>query len=294
MREEGMTSVARNQYLNLTGGLVAIAGLAFVVASLVGNWSEIDFALVDTGLVGALVAIALVYAMSNMLLADAWGRLLRVVGEDQPRRWVRRVYAVTQLGKYIPGNIFQFAGRQVVAVSAGLRGRAVAKSAVLEIALLAFAGSLFAVPFFLAQNPPFIPLLPIAVFCGAVATAGTVLWTAWQRDASIALLLYVAFLSLSGVLFAMLFRALEGPADHQALFVLAPAFVLAWLAGLATPGAPAGVGVRELALLVMLQGQFDKPTVILAVALSRLTTIAGDLIFVGAVVTAQRVSGRAE
>ncbi|MDZ7598490.1 MAG: hypothetical protein U5J82_09410 [Desulfobacterales bacterium] len=33
-------------------------------------------------------------------------------------------------------------------------------------------------------------------------------------------------------------------------FALCGAYVIAWLAGLVTPGAPAGVGVRELVLVV--------------------------------------------
>ena len=59
------------------------------------------------------------------------------------------------------------------------------------------------------------------------------------------------------------------------------AYVLAWLAGLVTPGAPAGVGVRELVLLALLKGSVGQTELLLAVLLGRLVTVGGDVAFLG-------------
>ncbi|MDB4543032.1 hypothetical protein N9241_02195, partial [bacterium] len=51
--------------------------------------------------------------------------------------------------------------------------------------------------------------------------------------------------------------------------------------GLITPGAPAGVGVRELVLITCLGGMAADEDVLSAVILSRLVTVLGDVLFFG-------------
>jgi uncharacterized membrane protein YbhN (UPF0104 family) len=57
------------------------------------------------------------------------------------------------------------------------------------------------------------------------------------------------------------------------------AFVVAWLVGLVTPGAPAGVGVRELVLMALLKGLVPEDDLLMAVLLSRVVTVGGDGLF---------------
>jgi len=47
------------------------------------------------------------------------------------------------------------------------------------------------------------------------------------------------------------------------------------------PGAPAGVGVRELVLLFLLKNVVAEAELLLAVVLGRLVTVMGDLLFLG-------------
>ena len=58
---------------------------------------------------------------------------------------------------------------------------------------------------------------------------------------------------------------------------LCGAYVLAWLIGLLTPGAPAGVGVRELVLLFLLKGEISETDLVFAVLLGRIMTVGGDV-----------------
>jgi uncharacterized membrane protein YbhN (UPF0104 family) len=61
--------------------------------------------------------------------------------------------------------------------------------------------------------------------------------------------------------------------------VLCSAYVVAWLIGLVTPGAPAGVGVRELILVFLLQGLVGESELLLTVVLGRVVTVTGDFLF---------------
>ena len=57
------------------------------------------------------------------------------------------------------------------------------------------------------------------------------------------------------------------------------AFMLDWLAGLLAPGAPAGLGVREMVLFSLLKGLVAEADLLLTIVPSRLVTVAGDMLF---------------
>ena len=54
------------------------------------------------------------------------------------------------------------------------------------------------------------------------------------------------------------------------------AMALAWLAGFLTPGAPAGLGVRESVLLIILAPAAGEASILALAALFRIVTVLGD------------------
>ena len=71
----------------------------------------------------------------------------------------------------------------------------------------------------------------------------------------------------------------ENNFPYDKLTFLVGAFVLAWLAGMVTPGAPAGIGVRELVLMFLLKDQMPQAELVMSIALGRFVTTAGDGFF---------------
>src|SRR5690606_21065797 len=59
---------------------------------------------------------------------------------------------------------------------------------------------------------------------------------------------------------------------------LCGAFAAAWVVGLLVPGAPAGLGVREAVLLVLLGEVMPTADAVVAIALLRVATTLGDLV----------------
>lgn len=96
-----------------------------------------------------------------------------------------------------------------------------------------------------------------------------------------AFVFYLAFLIFYGLIFFILVRLVDpkGSVAVDQLLPLIGAAVMAWLAGLVTPGAPAGLGVREAVLLLLLSTLLSKGHLELAVVLGRLVTASGDLFF---------------
>ena len=75
---------------------------------------------------------------------------------------------------------------------------------------------------------------------------------------------------------AMALLAVATPASDVVL--LTGAFALAWVVGFVTPGAPAGLGVREGVMLAMLQLKMAHTDALLIVMGLRLATTAGDIL----------------
>ncbi|MCY1287764.1 hypothetical protein D9M69_383040 [compost metagenome] len=244
---------------------------------------QIDFSQLDLHGWAKVFGLSLLYGVSNLALAFAWLRILKQLGTSTERNWAIRTYGITQLGKYLPGNIFHLAGRQGLGMAAGYPAWPLAKSTFWELAILCFAGALFgflALPLVITVVPGY---LAVGIFLIAIGSIAIVAKRLSKPDFAKAFCWYVLFLSVSGSLFYCLLDLVsDGPA-FQIWPHIAGAFVIAWLIGLVTPGAPAGVGIRELALLLLLGNSVAEADLMLAILLGRIVTIVGDLFFFASV-----------
>ena len=123
----------------------------------------------------------------------------------------------------------------------------------------------------------------VVLFLMMLSGSATLLWRIVSLLVVRTVVYYAMFLTLSGVLFVALVNLVSVGIDPSAaiVFPVIGAYVLAWLAGLVTPGAPAGIGVREMVLLILLNGLVSQAELLLAVLLGRLVTVGGDMVFLG-------------
>jgi glycosyltransferase 2 family protein len=265
--------------LHWCGSILAIAGTVFVVLRLREYGGEIDLGRFGMTEWLVLVALALIYGLSNLTLAMAWWNLLQKFSANVSRRWAIRTYGISQIAKYVPGNIFHLAGRQTIGMAAGLPAWPLAKSAIWELGLLALAAAIFsvlAIPL-TTSGTSILPM--VIVFVLAVSVTAGVLQRYTVGPVAIAFAWHVLFLAVSAAIFAGLVELLSPLPDVSLLPALGGAYVLAWLAGFATPGAPAGLGVREFVLLFLLHGLVDETDLLLAIVLGRIVTVCGDCVF---------------
>ena len=238
---------------------------------------------------GALLGLLAAYAGLVVLQALAWWRLLHSSAGRAPVGLSTGIFALTQLGKYLPGNVMHFVFRYALTRAAGAGRPAVLSASALEpwillcaaLALLAVLGGAdwpaqFGWPGWLAF------LLPTA----ALASLAVVLpWLrrrlSGQHMRLLSLLppflLQAGFLLGSALLFMSLLTLFE-PSHSAPTTVVLAAAILAWLAGFVTPGSPGGLGVREVVLSVALAGWIEPAVAISAAASLRLLTVGGDLL----------------
>lgn len=88
--------------------------------------------------------------------------------------------------------------------------------------------------------------------------------------------IYAAVLVILGLILVGLYWYLGGrPSAGQALQITA-AYIIAWVLGFVIPGAPGGIGVREMALTLLLAPVTGRDSIVVLGVLHRLVTVAGD------------------
>ena len=286
-----MTPAART-WSRRAGTALAVLSIAYVAMRFRRYGDELVPADIP-GVVWACTAgLALVYSAANVLLALAWRTLLHVQGTHAGVGWSIRTHGMSQLAKYLPGNVIHFVSRQLLGASAGVPQAVLTRSSLYELASLASAGlllSLWALPLidgslFRWATPAAGAAIILLALAAVRATAG----------ASIARVLasHLLFLFTASLVFATLLVLLAPGTDRTLAWPAAcGAYTAAWLAGFVTPGAPAGLGVRELVLVFLLDDHAAEPDLLPAVVLSRVVTVLGDTFFFGAAAWAGRRAG---
>ncbi len=249
--------------------------------------------------IGPGAAVASGVAVLAGLLASAlvWRALLVDLGTVLPLRAALQVFFVGQLGKYVPGSVFAVAAQMElgrshgaprsrtgtagllfmgVLVAAGLLTAAVALPLTSPDALDSYAWVLLVLPLGLALLAP--PVLTRLVGIGLRVLRRDPLERplSW-RGVSAALGWALAMWAAYGVHLWLLVRPHDSGGDGSVLLLSTGAYALAWTAGFLFVLAPAGVGVRELALVAALAPVLDRPGALAVAVLSRVLMTLGDL-----------------
>lgn len=264
------------------GGIaLGLCGVVFVLAKATTYFDDIRATLsLSTSNWVILCLATAAFAALNLLLARGWFHILRGLDMCISFASALRIYAQSQLAKYIPGNVFQFVGRQALTVSAGYGNGPVAKSTLLELLMLIGLGALFAIPVLpilvFSVGPKIGLALLMVVLVPSIFMTHKYLGPEWLLSG----ISYFLFLLGTGIIFLIIFAAVfDGTLPWNTVTVLVCGYVVAWLAGLLTPGAPAGLGVREVVLIFLLSDLAQEPVVVAAVLVSRLVNIVGDFLF---------------
>lgn len=275
-----MIKLTKKRAASLIGNLLAIAGLVFIVVKLANYGSELNLGDVGSMVWAAMAALALLYGSAGALLALAWHRLLVDLGGTGSFLASLRIYGVSQIAKYVPGNIFHLAGRQSLGIANNLPGWALAKATMWEMILISVAGALsvFLIAPLYVPRVSFIASVPI--YLGAVLFSAHILAQTRSRNFGIAFVSLALFHCVSGGIFFLILMLVSG-AGNLMVPMFVGAFTIAWLVGFLSPGAPAGVGIREAVLLILLAGEVSENHLLLSTLLSRVVTVIGDfLLFV--------------
>lgn len=253
----------------------------------------------------AILTAALFYSTIIPSTAVAWSVLTRDVGESRSLRTLTEIIAVSQFAKYIPGNVGVHLGRAGMALARGMNARNVFSCLVVE-GVLAVAAALFVGTIGLCMSgvanesladtrlQSGIKVAALVVLAiGAAALAARLAPRALRERLVIvrgwpsarAMLKAFGFYAINYMAIAIGMwgmATLLFPERPHNLGALGAAFALAWVAGFFAPGAPAGLGIRETLMLLLLSLTYESSQALVLVVAIRIATILADAaIFIG-------------
>ena len=255
--------------------VIAITALAFAFRALREQWtgSAIDLGQLHPDW-GWVAVSGLVFLSTYAVLVETWREMLRVWGSDLGFPRAVRIWAISNLGRYIPGKVWQIGAMGVMAQRAGVSPVAATSSAILNVVVNLVAGFLLVAVF----GWPLLHLQAVGgvrtgIVFVAVCVAGVTLLPLilprvlrllsriTGRDLDIRALPPVAMLVslignvvawlLYGLAFALFARGMLGSSQGPLTAYIA-VYALSYLVGYLVLFAPAGVGFREAAMVALL------------------------------------------
>ncbi|MEW8168921.1 MAG: hypothetical protein AB2763_03185 [Candidatus Thiodiazotropha endolucinida] len=274
--------------------------LCFIFFFLLGNLHRV------AGVVKLLPIEIIVYSLLSLTI----GKLLLVAIMHQSLLHYKvnflfsqsfSIYNITQLGKYIPGSIWQFVGKIGMYKSAGLDNQTVRDTILLETFWVVFSAFIFGLLLIsftqyqllvtLTQKIPLIILLAIL---------GTTLFLLllpqlrrhrkklydYCRRLLFTPLSFITSLLIWLVLgFAFWITLTPFSASEIGLVFIIGLYAFSYAVGFAVPFAPAGIGIRESVLVLGLTPFLDINTAIILAALNRVFYIFIEIILAALSVT---------
>ena len=291
------------KYVKIVGYLVTIICVGFLLFRL----SKLDFdytQLLEFRVLLMIFIVVLLYSIFLLLLPLVWRETIRIItGVSCSYFETAFVYLRSNMMKYIPGNVFQYIGRNEIAVRRSLNHAEVALSTMLEVAVLVVATSITALCLYfrgfiswIEQNMSRLTYLLIAVMCVLILCLACIY--IFRKKLSgfikkIALLFRVknfvrygaciAFDMFMNVFTAILFltvlmKILDFSASFDVYIQIMGAYLISWLAGFLTPGSPGGIGVREVAMSAIMAGQIGMDIIMPGIIIYRIVTTIGDFL----------------
>ena len=278
-----------------------LAGLAFGGLFVARRWADIRGALVDLGAVPVVVAVPLgaagVYAA--ML---AWRALLADLGHPLSLRDGGRVYFLSQLGKYVPGSVWAIVAQVELGHELRVPRTVSAATSLLALALSELVGlgvATMLLPFGAAGTLrrywwlAAVPVLAAALLRPRTLTAllNLLLRVVRRQPLEVALsgrgmLVVTGWLAVSWLLiglhcYVLVLGYTARGGGLRELPLAVGGMALAYCLGVLAVPAPAGVGIREAVLGLVLTRLLTAPQVITVVLVSRVGLLLVDFALAG-------------
>ena len=232
-----------------------------------------------------------------------WRALLADLGSPLPLAGAMRVFFLGQLGKYLPGSVWPVVAQMELGRDYKVPPRASGAAVVVFLLVLVGTGLVIAVPALpLLGGAAFerywwtVLVLPPALVVASPPVLNRLISTALRlarrapmprplsgggiaRAAGWAFASWVAYGGHVWLLAVQLGPGPGAPGGFGLLLAATGAFAAAWTLGFLMVVAPAGAGVREAVLILLLAGALATPQATVIAVVSRLLFTAGDVVW---------------
>jgi len=291
------------KYLKLIGNVITAIAILFVIKKLFQT--DIDYSLLlKKGNILPIVIAIIIITSIVILNCLPWRKLVYILSSVSiPFKEAVSVYTKSNILKYLPGNVFQYVGRNDLANRMGIRHTDVAFATALEIIMMVFSALLLSVVFlqgavmeiFITYRDTFIMLVMIAF---AVIILGTIVailrfkdkfrafltrfFNIFKKKNILSLIGCVLYYVISTFILSLSYMIvlvfiLKQDISTDIFVYICGAYILSWLIGFITPGAPAGIGIKEAVMMAITGEVLNQEAIVLSLVVLRVLTIFGDV-----------------
>lgn len=274
-----------------------VASLGFLAALVLSQWQALRA--YSWSLQPSLIALSLLGLLGAWTVElSVWRFLLARLGGPLPWPRAAEVWFLSNLVRYIPGNVWQFIGMAELAADSGVGRLNTLASIVLHQALSTAVGLVLAAVYFAVAGQgalfeavrPFLLLVPLGLLLchprllegGLNAALRLVkrppvcVTLTWPQVAA-ALLGYLVVWLVMGSAFALLAAAVA-PVGWSQTGVLIATWAAAYVVGYLSLLTPSGLGVREGVMVLLLAPILAAPAPTVVALAARLWMVAGELL----------------
>ena len=240
---------------------------------------------------GEAAVLALGAALGHVLMSYWAWRVLRPGGSERlSARQARSLFFLSQVGKYLPGGIWQFIAAAELGKEAGIGRRETMASFVFALVAAIAAGATLAIARLAEQldqsglGPWWFAaaLLPLAVLlfppmARLIARVAGIARVPPPRTLAVSALLAIGTWFFAGAMLASLASALGYDGSVSSIVLYSAYYAAAWIAGFLVLIAPAGIGAREGVLIALLSAQMPLAEAALVALMARIFVTIVDL-----------------
>ncbi len=291
MKKAGIRLLQLGLTVVVTWFIVDRLGVSF---SELGNLSLADWRPNVLVLTGSILVLLFGFFMSAAL----WGRMVVDLGGPEIPMWrAVRLFMIANMGRYVPGKVWQIAGLALLAKKEGVSARIATGSAVLGQGFGIMGATVLGLGAFFGPNEEWrtvgwvgvavVSVLAVGVFTPAAFGRLLALWfritgaeepTRLQGRSSFGLR-WLAFYTLNWAVYAVAFWLLYLSFGEFAPFIqMGPAFAAGYVAGYLAFFAPAGVGVREAAIIGFLTPAMSIEAATVLAVIARIWTTVVEVV----------------
>jgi hypothetical protein len=266
--------------------VIAAAGWFFSV-----NFRDIRTYITNISITRLILSLLLLI-VAKFLTADLTYYSLTLTGQTVSFKEAFSITSITQLGKYLPGGIWHFAGKFGVYQARGMSAKQAARPIIIENLWLIASALMTGLAALLFSHSP-LPCRYIPVFCnrtsglilifssGMIWIFSTYLILRYLIKTTISPLLHFR-LCLEQLLIWFLFGCsfwLVYPQNPSLDFLLQAigAFALSWALGYVVFFAPGGIGIREASMTLLFSSFFLPQTTAIFAAVHRMLWVLTEI-----------------
>lgn len=289
--------------------IMYIGNALMLVAVILMVWKmihlEIDYSLYfNASGILCIFLLSCLYGILLVVMSLSWRKTNSVITGNPIGFWISsKVYCKSNLLKYIPGNVFQYVGRNELAERLDLSHADVAMATGIDVFEQFFSFFIVSVIF---GGYGFIQIIKEYAFLQVILPVGIlavliIIWALFhfagrkhkkKLDYYQSLLVrknipvflkcifrYVVIAIGFGTIYLLVITnivTIHVPVSSY--FEIFGVFILSWLFGFVTPGAPGGIGIREAVLTLLLGSRYDVTPFLTGIVIYRLINTLGDII----------------